>query len=579
MMQYSAVLVPFWDHCEISRLFTKYYEGRFSLSMLWAPHNHTRPFTYRAVILFNGILTRWDIRTEYIYLYASIFGTFAVIFRALWKVSGSRANIVFCCGLCVLSILAFSPTGHNNHWWSMMTQLTFANVFIGLTLTIIALHHDRWWGHLLSAVAAWLATYTLTNGLVAFGIAALIAQISIPNVLRPKWRTLFWACNLALVLFLYLPGLPENPGSVNMPSIMQIGEFTLAYLGSPLAGLIHFPYKSNFDLPTNTATNAAVGLLVLILMLVSMYRWRSWLTERSSTVLLIVGFASFSLISALLTAYGRATISDGGMNNANASRYTLFGTYLYYALLFWVVHYFNMAQQRVLGLCNWRLASGLLAFIVLLTLSVRTYADSFVVYKSAHDFNKLVSATYIWKDQPTEMDSIVYPDGVGVVEMRAQLRKLRIGPYRFSEPMDNPNDTPLRRLYSTMTAHFSPRFEVNQETGRDILFCHMPSKGVLGESPKSLKIRFGFRPSAYSSPAGITSGAEFSVYGVADDNSTTRVFSRFVDPRNILGDRGELSAAIELNIVFKEIWFEIKPGPSGDINFGHTYWSAVQCDY
>src|SRR5260370_31809965 len=74
-IQYSAITVPFWDHTELIHWIADWREGNFHFSRLWAPHNHARPFVYRLVMVINAVATDWDVRSEYIYLYLSIYGT------------------------------------------------------------------------------------------------------------------------------------------------------------------------------------------------------------------------------------------------------------------------------------------------------------------------------------------------------------------------------------------------------------------------------------------------------------------------------------------------------------------------
>jgi hypothetical protein len=77
VIQYASITVPFWDHTELIDWIASWYDGNFRFSSLWEPHNHTRPLVYRVVILFNAVLTDWDIRSEYIYMYLALYGTFA----------------------------------------------------------------------------------------------------------------------------------------------------------------------------------------------------------------------------------------------------------------------------------------------------------------------------------------------------------------------------------------------------------------------------------------------------------------------------------------------------------------------
>ena len=433
MMTRSAILVPHWDHCEIYRMFVRYHDGSLMPGMFWAPHNHTRPLTYRIVVFFTGILTDWDIRAEYVYLYGSLIGTFAILGRTLWHAAGGSASLVFFAALCVLSILVFSPTGHHNHWWSMMIQLTFAHLLIAASLSGIALQHDTWQGHAKAAVCCWLATYTLTNGLAAFFACALIAQLALKQPCRLHWRTVFWVVNIVLILILYLPGLSENLESGKVPGAKDFTKFSLAYLGSPATGIISFPYKHFVDPPANLRINMAAGALLLLLFGVAAVRWRGWLLERSKVALLVVGFAVFSLLSAGLTAYGRALFA-GGLNNANESRYTLFSSYLLYSGLFWVVHWLSILKYGSNSILKFAAPAAWVFFFAFTAMAARTYWCSIPIYEEAHALNKQLMATYIWKNIPTANDSKVYPDQTFVLEMRAQMRRLHLGPYRFAPP-------------------------------------------------------------------------------------------------------------------------------------------------
>ena len=130
-IQYSAITVPFWDHTELIRWIASWYDGNFRFSSLWSPHNQTRPLVYRFVMLFNAVLTDWDIRSEYIYMYMALYGIFACHVWALHQMAADAIiKMVFPLVLLLVSLVIFSPVGHNNHWWSMMFQLNAANLFI-----------------------------------------------------------------------------------------------------------------------------------------------------------------------------------------------------------------------------------------------------------------------------------------------------------------------------------------------------------------------------------------------------------------------------------------------------------------
>ena len=94
-IQYSAITVPFWDHIELVKYISSYYDRSLNLSDLWEPHNHTRPLTYRLIFLINAIITDWDIRSEYIYIFLSIYGCFAIHTYNLWKLCDQKIDTIF----------------------------------------------------------------------------------------------------------------------------------------------------------------------------------------------------------------------------------------------------------------------------------------------------------------------------------------------------------------------------------------------------------------------------------------------------------------------------------------------------
>ena len=59
----------------------------------------------------------------------------------------------------------------------MMLQLNLANLFILFAFSQISFCPNRWRGNIISCLSCWLATYTLTNGLIAFIISGFISQI------------------------------------------------------------------------------------------------------------------------------------------------------------------------------------------------------------------------------------------------------------------------------------------------------------------------------------------------------------------------------------------------------------------
>lgn len=428
-IQYASITVPFWDHTELIHWIASWYDGSFHFSSLWEPHNHTRPLVYRFVMVFNAVLTDWDIRSEYIYVYLVVFGTFACHVRAMSRLtSGSMRSMVYPLALLLVSLVFFSPVGHNNHWWSMMFQLNATNLFIAFSMLMVFLRPQRWSSHLLSALSCWLATFTLTNGLFAVLAMGLVFQLSAKQLLRPSRWALFWGGNLLAMLIIYLPGLTLSNSSVH-PTLLQLIQFCLAYLGAPLGGLLWFPFRNMFDIPISIAVNAVCGGLLVAFSVMLCWHARTRLREQHGAAMILFGFTTFAMISALATGWGRAAFDEYGVAAGNSSRYTIFGAYL----MLGQIYYFAAGFAHDW----WSNAVSLVRlqrYIVIVAaafvfLSMVSYGRAVNVYIDAHRFNKALFDAYPWGLQPTAQDKFIHPNPESVYRLKRDLQRLELGPY------------------------------------------------------------------------------------------------------------------------------------------------------
>jgi len=499
-MQYAALTLPFWDHFELIDSIDRAASGTLTLPDLWSAHNHSRPMMYRIVMVLNALATGWDLRSEYIYLLGSLWGAFLIQALALKKLclglDGTRRLIL----IAALSIVAFSPVGHNNHWWSMMFQLTFAHAMIVLALLAVAFGPLSWKHSFAAAAACWLATYTLTNGLVAFVACALVAHMSGPSLSRITRFGVFWIANIILVLVAYLPGLKESGGPP--PAVGSLLLFVLSYMGAPLAGLIHFPFRSMFDIPDNvTFTNAIAGFFLLGLILAAAFPLRRADRRDYPAARAFLGFALFALGSAAFTAWGRAEAPPHGLSWANSSRYTLFSSYLLYALMYYWALPRSGDSRRVS-------ARFAVVFIVMAAgFGGRTYFHSIPIYRESHEFNRTLSRA--WGREGTDLDKFLYPNAEQLARFRAKLRGLRMGPYRDAFPAAANNLTEQIAGVRILDEFGISGMRDDPAAGR-ILFAHPHSQfGMLVPSGRTgVRFRYGIIPGAVTvTPP--TDGVEF----------------------------------------------------------------------
>jgi len=480
-IQASAITVPFWDHCDLIRVITDYLDGHLSLADLWRPHNHSRPLTYRAIYLINAVLTHWDVRSEFVIHTSTILAAFLLQGVTLWRLCGKRADTRFLIWLLLLSIVAFSPVGHNIHWWSLMSILTLCHLFCLYALIEISFSPQSWRANILAAIACWLATYTLTNGLIAFVCCAGIVQFCSDRPWRPSRWTVFWAFNLLSVAWLYLPGLPSDGG--HRPGPLQFIWFSIVYLGAPLRGLLHYPYLECFYAPVSTIAGGITGLLLLAFGGALLFAHREQLRRKTPGALIAASFLGFAMLSAAMTAWGRANFDAAGVSNANASRYTLFGGYFIVGLLLFLASLGPDALRHPI-FTRWIPASRQplvirIALVLFLFLATVSYARSIEVYRSARLFNSMVIDAYLASPGEPTLEGRIFPNQEFVARLKKDLQRHHLGPYREMAPSAS-SAGPLVLTSATAESRPEPvarnltgKFTcpVDVVTGIDVLLC------------------------------------------------------------------------------------------------------------
>jgi hypothetical protein len=577
-VQYSALTYPFWDHCEFIAYFVKIHDHRLALRDLWAPHNHARPLIFRLIILANGMLTDWDVRSEFIYLIGSVLAAFAIQVAGLRSLCGQQ-KFRSAALIALLSTFIFSPAGHNNHWWSFMFDLTLAQFFIVAAFFLVCFRPRNWMGNIMGALACWLATYTLTNGLVAFAAAAVTVQLASGRPFRVGKVTVFWGVNIAAVLAVYLPNLAESHGGFN-----GLFVFTLACLGSPLSCLLSFPFKNMFDVPLETTRNAFVGALLLGFDILLFVAQRKKIASGEPAALLFACYSFFAIGSALLTGWGRAAVDAVGVANANASRYTIFSAFLIYAFLFvatqkTLVLDFPARFQRAFGrrlfsLCT---AIGLAIFV---GLAARSYAKSVAIYIQAHEFNKRLAAAYM--DNDPAQQSAIYPNPLRLLQMKEDLRLLHIGPYFYQG-----QNLYLAGASSEVTDQLATHKVVDQ-FGIDglrtlpaegkVLFAQPNSRFELPLAAKTKYVRFRFGIAAtaiLTTPP--TSGVLFRAILRDKSQRETVVWSRVLRPTTELVDRTEQAFFLPLNLS-ETATLVLETLPVESYGSCWAYWKNVEID-
>jgi hypothetical protein len=92
---------------------------------------------------------------------------------------------------------------------------------------------------------------------------------------------------------------------------------------------------------------------------------------------------------------------------------------------------------------------------------------------------------------------------------------------------------------------------------------------------------FGIFEGAYAHPRDATDGADFFIYLSAGPSTPRRkLFHRFLNPRDVPGDRGQHSFCVEMpTFATGVVEFVITPGPHGNDAYDWTYWVQPKFEF
>jgi hypothetical protein len=420
MIQYGALTFPYWDHMATSKQIIHYFDGTLTFQDLIELQNEARPLFPRLIFVVNAALTKWDIRSEYIYIYLTVYGALAALLFALWRVSREWSRLAVLTTALVISILACSPVGAMNHYWSLMLIGTLSYLTATIALLTVSLQPFSWKSNISAAVLAWIAAFSISEGLFVFPAIFLVQQMAAPIRLRLNRWSLFWLVNLVVCYAVYFPGI--HLGAVPRPRLLDFLVFVAVYIGNPLGSLLWYPDMGVVWLPETSVINGICG--VLLLGLGGFTAWHAWseLPTKRPETRIFLSFAAYALACDVVTAGGRAN-GQYAIPNANSSRYSIFAAFFLLALIY---YYAPKYARREWAFTGWHKA----ALGVFLAASAVSYVRAIPVYKSAHDDNDWLAEVYAARAETTDLDSRAYPDLAWFNPKRADLHRLGIGPYR-----------------------------------------------------------------------------------------------------------------------------------------------------
>jgi len=369
-----SVEVPFADQWELVPVLDKSYRGELTFGDLWAQHNEHRIFFPRLIMLGLARATHWRIGCE---LGLNILLGLALLALLVWQIRRTARMLQASelrWALPASSLLVFSMSQFQNWLWGWQMQI-FLSV-LAVTGGIMLLANGRFtWAKFASAAAlGFVASHSFANGILFWpiGVALLTCDSPAPKTgsagilparaFRERLLTppvLLWCLLAALTLVSYLLHY-EKPArhpalNVALKHPLEYFSYALKYLGSPCA-----QYGNAAVLPDSVMALAfGFGAVLLLAWATRSLVWRNQLVAVQSDALRpYLAFASYSILSALMTGIGRAGF---GSEQAMESRYVTLTVPLWISL---VVFLILLARQHAARPKSARVARWALALVL-----------------------------------------------------------------------------------------------------------------------------------------------------------------------------------------------------------------------
>ena len=400
--------VPYWDQWSLVGFLQKFHNHTLTLGDLWAQHNEHRIFFPKIVMILLASVSGWNIFLELCVSIILACISLFLLFSLVNDTHGKKGNALL---KIVISLLVFSTAQYENWLWGW--QIT---IYMSISMTIMAVWSiNKWQGQMKGLViaicAAIIANYSFGCGILVW--PTLLFML----ILQEKWKLkhiIIWLIvgfvTLASYYYHYHSGssyYTQITFFIQHPIIFS--QYILGYLGASLG---HRIYLANL-----------IGLILLIIIIFSILDiWRLD-KERLRKLIPWLTFVLFVIMTAFITALGRAVL---GIGQALSSRYTTISTLLVISAIVLLYNsvILNLEKKEKASLKD-------IAFILIVSLSFC------VAYITSYEF--------------------------GVSEMKSIHMRVRNASVYLNDP-DNASDKNLKALYP-VTETLIHRIKVLKELG------------------------------------------------------------------------------------------------------------------
>ena len=324
LVRHYAVEVPTLDDWEMAPLIIQARTGHMPWAEIFAQQQEARTVLPKLIFILAAAGGHWDVRDQMMLSVVCCWLTAAGIFILLFRAGLRAGAVAICFWLAVLAI--FTPAKFELWIFAFGFPSFFPALFLVTALVVASADRIATvWKFIFCAALAIASTFSLANGLLAWGLTFPVVLLARPI---SRWRgwLLAWVGVTALCATVYFWGYEKPVGLTTFaPAVSwrDYAAFILEFLGGSLA----YAWKSR---PALSAT--LFGLAQLMIFGVAIVYCIRRIRDRVfiSKTLPWFALALHSIGSAVLAALGRVGY---GAPYALASRYVTFSIYLTIAII------------------------------------------------------------------------------------------------------------------------------------------------------------------------------------------------------------------------------------------------------
>lgn len=318
------------DQWDLVPMLHAYLSGENWLSKVLALHGGHYHTSAYLIMLPLAKMTNWSLLAETFVILILNFLTFCLLYHsALSAISKSKqycSTIIFIC----FTALYFSIAHGGNALWSW--QIAVYLCIFGFAITLFCLSRPQLSPLILvfASTGALLSSFSFSCGFAILP-AGLFMILMNHETQNKRIYAIVWVILSCLILGNFIYHISLDGSSGIKLNLLQIPEFLLYYLGTPIA------YFSR-DL---SLLIAAIGLFV--------FSYSGWCVftqlNKSNRALFKVGLAMaiFSLSCGILIALGRLPF---GIDQARSFRYIIFAQFFWFAVLLLIWQHLQLKAQH-----------------------------------------------------------------------------------------------------------------------------------------------------------------------------------------------------------------------------------------